>query len=333
MGNSTSRNQNDRTSNAWINPAVRLVRSSRRPSDQISDELRQRNRDAAEARERARNQREALDVEEPEAPPAVPPPPPRQPHPPSLQRQATPYVAIASCPICAKYSRPRALNVNALDCISRHISAKARQGDPLHSNLHRALHADPATGRPKCPGCHQTFDNRLELFSHLASATDAAHAACRAAAATIARNAAGNQATASGAERSNATRAGTAAALADVAALYARQENAEAQAEVQAEAAAAASLYAAAKMGGERGASWVSVHLFERGVDPNEERDDGFTPLMTASEAGHADVVRILRTHPGLRVNLKNACAPPPPPRAPGQPSSMLPYCARADGL
>ena len=328
MGNSTSRNQNG------------PIRRIRRSSEQIPDDLRQRNRDAAEARERARNQREELVVEEPEAPPAVPPPPPpRQPHPPSLQRQATPYVAIASCPICAKYSRPRALNVNALDCVSRHISAKARQGEPLHSNLHRALHADPATGRPKCPGCNQTFDNRLELFSHLASATDAAHAACRADADTIARNTAGNQGAAYGAERSNAPRAGTAAALADVAALYARQENAEAlaeeerqrlaadeaaQREVQAEAAAAASLYAAAKMGGERGASWVSVHLFERGVDPNEQRDDGFTPLMTASEAGHADVVRILRTHPGLRANLKNACAPPPPPRAPGQPSSML---------
>ena len=290
-------------------------------------DIQQRNREAAEARERRRDERNVVLQEEPAAPPPPPPPPrpPPQPRPPTLQRQTTPYVAIASCPICAKYSRPRALNVNAIDCVSRHISSKARQNDVLHANLHRALHADPASGRPQCPCCALSFDNRLELFSHLAGASDAAHAACRADAATIARNTAGNQGAADAA-RPDGPRAGTAEALAEVAAMYARQESAEgvaveererqaaeeaaeeaARREEQAEAAAAASLYAAAKMGGARGALWVSVHLFEHRVDPNEQRDDGFTPLMTASEAGHADVVKLLRTHPDLQTTLKNA--------------------------
>ena len=33
------------------------------------------------------------------------------------------------------------------------------------------------------------------------------------------------------------------------------------------------------------------MHLEERGADPNVQHDDGFSPLMTASEAGHAEVL------------------------------------------
>ena len=55
------------------------------------------------------------------------------------------------------------------------MSAKARQGCELHWRLHSAMHANPRTGRPSCPGCDATFENRLEAFAHLAAATDEAH--------------------------------------------------------------------------------------------------------------------------------------------------------------
>merc|ERR1719421_1966295 len=99
--------------------------------------------------------------------------------------------AFASCPVCAKHARPRQYNVSAVDCVSEHIKAKARAGDALHTSLHRCLHADPATGRPKCPGCGEWFESRLALFEHLVSAADEAHAACRADASTIERNTSG----------------------------------------------------------------------------------------------------------------------------------------------
>ena len=223
-------------------------------------------------------------------------------------------MAIASCPVCARSSRPRSLEVNALDCVARHISAKARQHDRLHAQLHRCLHANPSTGRPKCPGCDGVFENRLELFRHLAAATDAAHLACK----QVGGQAGRRQEGGAQAHRPQGPRAGTAEAMEEVASYYERQaalnaaraaeEAAEeaARREAQAEEAASASLYAAAKMGGVRGVKWVRAHL-DAGVDPNTPRDDGFTALMTAAEAGHAEVVTLLRTVAACHVDAKNA--------------------------
>ena len=154
---------------------------------------------------------------------------------PTLERQRTPFMAIASCPVCARSSRPRSLEVNALDCVARHISAKARQHDRLHAQLHRCLHANPSTGRPSCPGCDGVFENRLELFRHLAAATDAAHLACKQVGGQPAEQEGGAQA-----HRPQGPRAGTAEAMEEVASYYERQAalNASRAAEEAAEEAA-----------------------------------------------------------------------------------------------
>ena len=70
---------------------------------------------------------------------------------------------------------------------STHIQAKSRAGDALHASLHRSMHAG-RRGRPRCPGCGADFESRLALFEHIATEPDAAHAACRADAATIEQN-------------------------------------------------------------------------------------------------------------------------------------------------
>ena len=43
------------------------------------------------------------------------------------------------------------------------------------------------------------------------------------------------------------------------------------------------------------------------GPNPNRGGEDGFTPLMTACEAGHARVVAVLAAHPRCQLNLKNS--------------------------
>uniref|UniRef100_A0A0G4HC75 Uncharacterized protein n=1 Tax=Chromera velia CCMP2878 TaxID=1169474 RepID=A0A0G4HC75_9ALVE len=49
------------------------------------------------------------------------------------------------------------------------------------------------------------------------------------------------------------------------------------------------------------------VELLKEGVDPNKGGEDGFTPLMTAAEAGHYDVVRVLCKDKRTRVGEKNS--------------------------
>ena len=230
----------------------------------------------------------------------------KQPSPPPSSASA-PVLAIAA-PCCARSSRPRSLEVNALDCVARHISAKARQHDRLHAQLHRCLHANPSTGRPTCPGCDGVFENRLELFRHLAAATDAAHLACKQVGGQPAEQEGGAQA-----HRPQGPRAGTAEAWPGR--KLVRQAAAEAaRAAGRSEEAARRSagrggggglLYAAAKMGGSRGIWWVRA--LRRGRDLERRATTGFTALMTAAEAGHAVVVTLLRTVPTCHVDAKNA--------------------------
>merc|ERR1719421_289836 len=190
--------------------------------------------------------------------------------------------AFASCPVCAKHARPRQYNVSAVDCVSEHIKAKARAGDALHTSLHRCLHADAATIERNTSG--GPYGRPTRPVGPVAGSEEGL--------AAVAEMRTRHVRTMVDTDADEESRA-----VAE--ALFPR--------EAQAEAAAAASLYAAAKMGGERGARWVAVHLFERNANPNAQHDDGFTPLMTASEAGHAEVVRLLRIHPACNANLRNA--------------------------
>jgi hypothetical protein len=66
--------------------------------------------------------------------------------------------------------------------------------------------------------------------------------------------------------------------------------------------AAEVALYAAAKSGDHKR---VASAMCDR-ADPNRGGEDGFTPLMTAAEAGHAEVVRLICRHPLTRINLTN---------------------------
>ena len=61
-------------------------------------------------------------------------------------------------------------------------------------------------------------------------------------------------------------------------------------------------LYSAAKEGD---APRVLAAL-EAGANPNHGMDDGFTPLMTAAEAGHNGVVKVLTAYPTCDVDVKN---------------------------
>ena len=61
-------------------------------------------------------------------------------------------------------------------------------------------------------------------------------------------------------------------------------------------------LYAAAKSGR---ADEVRL-LLSHGLDPNSGGEDGFTPLMTASEAGHVEVVEVLLDHEKCDLNFRN---------------------------
>jgi hypothetical protein len=61
-------------------------------------------------------------------------------------------------------------------------------------------------------------------------------------------------------------------------------------------------LYAAVKSGDSRR---VMTALAGK-ADPNRGGEDGFTPLMTAAEAGHAVVVNLLCQHPLTLVNAQN---------------------------
>eukprot|EP00966_Prymnesium_polylepis_P208840 4838172-Prymnesium_polylepis.1 len=53
-------------------------------------------------------------------------------------------------------------------------------------------------------------------------------------------------------------------------------------------------------------AAAVRAHL-DRGANPNEVHDDGFTPLMTAAEAGHAEAVALLAASPLCALDARNA--------------------------
>ena len=62
-------------------------------------------------------------------------------------------------------------------------------------------------------------------------------------------------------------------------------------------------LYSAAKSG----RLDVVQMLLSRDVSPNTSIDDGFTALMTAAEAGHAEVVKVLANHPDCELSARNS--------------------------
>lgn len=207
---------------------------------------------------------------------------------------------IALCPVCEHVSRPRTLGVDAWDCIARHVGDKARNGCDLHGMAWRALTQNTGRGFG-CPGCSRSFESRSEALSHFRDADDEAHNALKRCAAepeprrrpsSLSEQVPHERGPVAGAVGWQQMAASSAAGD------PARLDREEMQARV-----AAVSLYAAAKMGH---SDAVARHL-EAGADPNEQHDDGYTPLMTAAEAGHSQVVRILGANPRCSLNLRNA--------------------------
>ena len=176
-------------------------------------------------------------------------------------RQHSERVPYATCPVCARASRPRSLEVSATECIARHISEKARQGDEKHRAVHRALHiSSHVIG---CPGCDRRFATRKEMFEHLELADDAAHAACKMPREELVAR---RQRSAEGAMPSEHFSAAGTAGSAAVAAAAAHLDPAVHEIAERRERTAGPSLYGAAKMGH---VDAVAKHLAD-GANPNE---------------------------------------------------------------
>ena len=120
--------------------------------------------------------------------------------------------------------------------------------------------------RATCPVCCEVFTSFKDAVVHLSSAQDEAHAAFRAL------------------ERRQ------------------REEARTAREEARTTLTRASGLYAAAKSGR---TDAVRTFLCD-GADPNGGGEDGFTPLMTASEAGHEGVVDVLLSHGTCKINQRN---------------------------
>ena len=179
---------------------------------------------------------------------------------------------IASCPGCSKVFRPRTVTADACwDSVSSHLKTKSRQGCTVHMAIHTALYRNPFG----CPACNQIFSTKVGGMVHLSSMNDDSHYRFK-----IVDVNSSNLAP---------------LVLNNIAELSSTP--------VVRGTGLAGQLYSAAKSG-----NLDSVRrLLEAGVDPNSGGEDGFTPLMTAAEAGHADVVQLLICNPKCNAALRNA--------------------------
>jgi uncharacterized C2H2 Zn-finger protein len=177
---------------------------------------------------------------------------------------------IAKCPGCTKVFRPRTNTANACwESVSVHMSEKSRQGCSIHRSIHTALYRHPYG----CPGCSQIFHSKESSLIHLDSMNDDQHARFK-------------------------LREGEASPPMDIAATQqiARRRGRETD-------TLASQLYSAAKSGNTNTVRF----LLECGVNPDAGGEDGFTPLMTAAEAGHAHVVSLLLSNPRCNASLRNS--------------------------
>ena len=193
---------------------------------------------------------------------------------PGHQQQAAAVVRIASCPVCQRVFRPRTLVGSALQSVAAHLKAKARAGCAAHAEVRAATLGGQA--RPKCPCCPggTGFATATTAWAHIAAAVDEDHQRLHMDDVRIPQP--------NRPRRRGGNRGATTAAITP------------AQRQAQ-------QLYAAAK-GGD--AATVK-QMLSKGVSPDDGGEDGFTPLMTATEAGHVGIVALL-LEADSDVNLHN---------------------------
>eukprot|EP00443_Scrippsiella_acuminata_P071300 CAMPEP_0115374256 /NCGR_PEP_ID=MMETSP0271-20121206/1862_1 /TAXON_ID=71861 /ORGANISM="Scrippsiella trochoidea, Strain CCMP3099" /LENGTH=407 /DNA_ID=CAMNT_0002797301 /DNA_START=92 /DNA_END=1312 /DNA_ORIENTATION=+ len=221
------------------------------------------------------------------------------------------FARVACCPVCARVSRPRTFNVDAWDCVRTHIAGVARNGCEFHRAAQRAL-MPQSGGLYGCPACDQRFATCAAALSHFFEVRDAAHESYRhRQESTTESDATGTlevdmeQVTSSQRSDNRGPVAGAtgweiiaeAASRFDPAAYHREHVVRRAW-----ESRIAEGLYAAAKAGDKE----ATVHLLNQGTDPNQRYDDGYTALMTASEAGHERIVEALMSATAIDVNARN---------------------------
>ncbi len=178
---------------------------------------------------------------------------------------------VRLCPACPRVLRPRSLEPDAsARSLRQHLSTKAREC-AVHRLVRDSLFAGPCAA---CPVCAETFSSVEDACEHITAAQDGVHAALR-------------------------EGSGVPPELGRVQATVAANRRVR-----QARTLAARLLYSAAKSG--RADEVVQCLLMEN-VNPNATHDDGFTALMTASEAGHEGVVDTLLRHPKCEINTQNS--------------------------
>lgn len=156
----------------------------------------------------------------------------------------------------------------------------------------------------KCIACSECFTNRVDAFRHLETSDDDAHSRCRFAEGENGR--ARPEHPEVSPQSAPTVRAGLGAEAIAVAAATEHLDPVaayRAQQQQRREETAYSSFYAAAKMGH---LDACMRHL-AAGVNPNTAHDDGFTPLMTAAEAGHGAVVKLIGDHSACDPTVRNA--------------------------
>jgi len=185
------------------------------------------------------------------------------------------------CPACPRVLRPKSLDPEACwTSLKQHLKGVG-SWCPSHKRASEALFGHPS--RARCPVCGEAFTSAKEAVVHACSAPDEAHVAFRGTCPARASDAL------PGAVAVQREAAGITAAL-----------------------KLASKLYAAAKSGRadevrEHLRVWRRCRCSQYGVDPNGGGEDGFTPLMTASEAGHEAAVDVLLSHGACQINKRNS--------------------------
>jgi hypothetical protein len=192
---------------------------------------------------------------------------------------------VRQCPVCPRVLRPRSLDPDAsARSLRQHLKTKARECE-VHRLVSDSLFHGPWAA---CPVCAETFSSVEDACGHITAVQDEVHAALR-------------EAHNSGISPWRLRAAGFAEREAERDTT--RQQAFAARRERQGRALAARALYSAAKSGR---ADEVVQCLLAQDVDPNATHDDGFTALMTASEAGYEAVVDALLRHPKCEINVQN---------------------------